>query len=36
MFLSTAHGDADIDAVLAATDAALHAVARHVAGGAPG
>ncbi len=36
MFLSTAHGDADIDAVLAATDAALHAVARHVAGGGPG
>ena len=32
MFLSTAHGDADIDAVLAATDAAMHAVARHQAG----
>ncbi len=31
MFLSTAHGDADIDAVLAATDAALHFVSRHLA-----
>jgi glutamate-1-semialdehyde 2,1-aminomutase len=28
MFLSTAHSDADIDAVLAATEAAMHAVAR--------
>lgn len=31
MFLGTAHGDADIDAVLAATDAALHALARSAA-----